>query len=195
MKYLRSFAEERNWNAEIFGSLAQDILHIPVEQKYRNKSLSPPQDLYRFWAHGALNWSPEYGTETSAALLAVLGRMGEIQHRLWRGQTELLLPVIDSTRLILCTHLTRKYGANWPTRWRLPLDQEEIEAVQNNPLSSQLGHLKSLLKYHIPKERRWVPLIDLLHSMRNRLAHYYPVTYPEFDDLCREIEQNLQRRF
>lgn len=195
VKSLRSFAEQRNWNGEISKSLGQKIPQISVEQKYRNQSLSPPPALYPFWAYGVLNWSPEYGTELSSAALAVHGDLGEIQHRLWRGQAELLLPVIDSTRLILCMHLTRLYGSNWPTRWKLPIQQEEVEAVRKNPLSCQLGHLRCLLKNYIASQRCWIPLVDILHSMRNRLAHYYPVAYQDFEELCREIEQNVNRTF
>lgn len=97
--------------------------------------------LRTLWAHGALSWTLEFGLELHTAAMAVLGRDEEVKHRLWRGQAELLLPLIDHMRLMVCTDLAHSYGKNWPMRYGLPTSEEEKAAVQASPLACQWGYL------------------------------------------------------
>ena len=79
-----------------------------------------PYDLRQLWASGGLIYTPEYGLEVHPGLLAYKGRYAEVNHRLWRGQSELLLPVLNEMRLRICENMTDTYGSDWPIKWWAP---------------------------------------------------------------------------
>jgi hypothetical protein len=143
---LRSFAEQRGWNTTALQAWGTDELVATPGHHRDYPTLVPPPPLRTLWAHGAVGWTAEYGVELHTAALAVLERDQELNHRLWRGQAELLLPLIDHVRLSISTHLTRLYGPDWPLRWHQPESPEEKAAVRNSPLACQWGYLEWLLK-------------------------------------------------
>src|SRR6266545_3829927 len=69
--------------------------------------------------------------------------------RLWRGQTGLLLPLINYARIALCAHLTRLYGNDWPVRWQVP-DSREVEVHCRDILPM----LRSISPIHVRKTLR-----------------------------------------
>lgn len=188
---LRSFAEQRGWAADALHEWGAEELAASPAQNRSSQLLSPPARFRALWARGALSWTTEYGLELHAAALAVLGRNEELGHRLWRGQAELLLPLIDHTRLTLCDHLTRQYGHDWPIRWYQPVSPEEDAAVRNSPLACQWGYLEWLLKNcaHLQSEQDWLPLVSLSRWIRNEMAHYRPITFGDFEGLWREMNE------
>jgi hypothetical protein len=188
---LRAFAEQRGWEAETLRGWGAKHLKTAARYDQHSPRLAPPQPLRTLWAHGALGTTIEYGQELHPAALAVLGRDEELQHRLWRGQAEILLPFIDHIRLRLCDHLTRAHGHDWPVRWRLPVSPEEALAVRSSPLACQWGHLEVLLKYYAPlrAERRWLPVASLARWIRNEIAHYRAITFRDFEGFWREVAQ------
>ncbi|MBF0302141.1 MAG: hypothetical protein HQK73_03805 [Desulfamplus sp.] len=192
MKSLCAFTDEKKmWKSGIFDTIVKDIVNNSIKQECKNQSIAPPQKFYNLWVYGALYWTPEYGIETSTALIVSLGYLEEFKHRLWRGQAELIIPIIDSARLMICKQFTITYGYDWPTRWECSLLQDKLDSVQKNPMSCQLGHIKYILKKYMQSDWNYLRLVSLLHSIRNRLAHYCPITYQDFDELCSEIELNL----
>jgi hypothetical protein len=132
----------------------------------------------------------EYGYELHSAALAVIDDYDGINHRLWRGQSRLLLPLVDHLRLRICHHLNEKYGKDWPVRWCLPPEDEE-EAVRNNPLACQWGHMVTLFRRgHLRAvKNRWYDIALLSHQIRNKIAHYSPVSFQEYATLFQILDQ------
>lgn len=140
------------------------------------------RQMYSFWARGWIVYTLEYGGEIHSALLALLedekGR--EIAHRLWRAQTSLLLPAIDNVRINLCEQLTRFYGQVW-TSWA---DKQE------NSLYPELGLIEAALrKGPIPEQERhrWLRIVQIARAIRNKLAHYSPISFQEFAEFWERV--------
>ena len=152
-------------------------------------SPSPPSIVWRPWARGNVLSSPEYGPEYHPALFAHCGRRVDVEHRLWRGQSELLLPILNETRIRICDDLTEAFGADWPTNPYRPQTDYELEAVKDNPRGVEFGHIEYLLR-NVPKFRDKESLLDvasLSRKLRNEIAHYRPVAFTEFEELWKEM--------
>ena len=155
---------------------------------------SPPSNMWQPWSAGEILSTPENGTEYHPGLLAHHGRYRDIEHRLWRGQAELLLPILNAIRIRVCDRLTDAFGEDWPVNPYRPRSDYELEAVEDNPRGAEFGHIEHLLKY-IPKFRekaQLLPLVSQSRYMRNEIAHYRPVTFPEFENLWRESQAQLE---
>ncbi len=189
--HLHALAGQRGWEAGTLRSWGARAGSVTSSDNAGFTTLFPPVDLRLLWVHGAVGWTLEYGLELHPAALAVLGCHDELRHRLWRGQAELLFPLLDRIRLEICNHLSRTHGPDWPVRWCPPSSQEEDAAVRQNPLACQWGHLKALLSYERLRRsyRNWLPLTSLAHSIRNEIAHYRPITFRDFEGFWREVER------
>jgi hypothetical protein len=158
-------------------------------RRRRNNTRSFAHELAReeriLWMSGIVSQIPERGLQVSSVALAVLGAWDSLDHRLWRGQAALLLPMIDELRLSICERLTRKYGPNWPWQWWEPAAAEEKDDVRANPLSTQLGHLENLIRNctDLREEKGQLTAISTARHIRNQLAHYTPVTYTAYANL------------
>lgn len=187
-KHLQTVAEQREWEIENLRTwgLKEDMSFLNTRY-----SLAPPRSLRTLWAHGVVDWTLEYGLELHVAVLVILGRQEELSHRLWRGQAELVLPLIDRTRLEICEHFTFLYGSDWPVREYKPESLQEEEAVRENPLACQLGHLEFLLKNasFISSEKRCTKVVSFCRRMRNRIAHYSPISFRDFEGFLQEVEK------
>jgi uncharacterized protein (DUF952 family) len=191
LKRIRSFASERAWTYELLESwgaidFSNHSGHDPV--KY---DAAPPERWRNLWAHGAISWTPEYGPELHVAAMAVLEQTEEVQHRLWRGQAELLLPLIDQVRLKLCSILTYQHGDDWPIRWHLPANPEELKEVKESPLATQWGYLEWLLRKcrQLVAHQSWLPLVSLGRWIRNEIAHYRPIEFHDFENFWSETKK------
>ena len=193
LKHLYTLAGQRGWEASTLQNWGVGKGSITSSSNSGSTPLSPPVDLRLLWAHGAVGWTLEYGIELHPVALAVLGRHDELRHRLWRGQAELLFPLVDRIRLEICNHFTHTYGSDWPVRWSPPISPEEDAAVRQSPLACQWGHLKALLSYETLRRshQNWFPLISLAHSIRNEIAHYRPITFRDFEGFWREVERTI----
>jgi hypothetical protein len=191
LKRLCAFATQRGWTAATLRAWGAGAGIMAASREYRRVPRVPPVEIRSLWAYGAIGWTLEYGLELHSAALAVLERHEELQHRLWRGQAELLLPCIDQIRLALCDYLTRMHGPEWPIRGHLPESPEEDAAVRLSPLACQWGHLETLLRHGagLRAERHWLPLASIARYVRNEIAHYRPITFRDFEGIWREIER------
>ena len=95
-KILKSYGEMKSWTKETLQAKLRDWKPLApgvqpsVEKNEKNMELLGEQiTLY----------TPEYGEEISSAGLAILENDQEILHRIWRAQAELVLPLIDDTRI------------------------------------------------------------------------------------------------
>ena len=170
---------------------ADDFLVTPIHDEGRPSS-SPPLSWCQLWAHGALNWTPEYGLELHTSALALLNHTEDLQHRLWRGQTSLLFPLIDNVRLSICRHLSSRYGKGWPVRWQEPDNNLDKAAVETNPLACQWSHLAMLFNSNsgVPlgrEQRELISVVRQARQIRNKLAHYQLIALYDFEKLWAEI--------
>jgi hypothetical protein len=191
LRRLCAFAAQRGWTADMLRTLGAGEAIMTASRDYRRVQHVPPLELRSLWAHGVIGWTLEYGLELHPAALAVLQRREALQHRLWRGQAELLLPFIDQIRLALCMYLTRRYGPDWPVREYLPESRDEEATVRHSPLACQWGHLEMLLRQgaFLRAERPWHLVASIVRSVRNELAHYRPITFRDFESILRESER------
>jgi hypothetical protein len=186
---LRLFARQRGWTVESLRDWGAEGIASTQFHNSGKPQLRPPEAVRALWAHGALSYTPEQGLELHTAAVALLEREEDLQHRLWRGQANLLLPLIDGLRLRLCAHLTRRYGSDWPIRWDKPNSSEELEAVINTPFACQWGYLRHLLRQcsAFRLERVSLPLVERSHRMRNELSHYRPIDFIDFELFWEEL--------
>ena len=150
-----------------------------------------PKDFWEPWAKGGLVYTPEHGLEVHPALLAYSGHRVEVEKRLWRGQAELLLPILNEIRLRICTELTDAYGSDWPFKWREPATGYELEQVRITPLATELGHIHYLFAtayqgHPLNTNRHLSNLVLSARNIRNQVAHNKPVLYRDFLGLCEE---------
>ena len=187
---LEMFAAERGWTQ---GSLEQwgANVHASASQSRARSGLAPPVDFRKLWACGALATTQEYGPELHSAALALLGRTQDLRHRLWRGQAEMILPLIERVRLAICDYLTSNYGADWPSRSKPPNIPEEWEGAQSNPLAAEWGHLDWLLGNcsDLRREKNLSNLVSRSRWIRNEVAHCKPISYCDFEEFLHEAER------
>lgn len=190
---LCSYSKQQEWAAVDFNDVDLRILTRWERRHNNHQSYSPPSEILALWACGAVYTTVEYGIEIHPSVLALCHMEEQLIHRLWRGQAELILPLIDQIRLRLCEHLTTKYGARWPTRWELPESPEEQEAVIENPLAAEWGYLTWLLKSRgeLRAEHRWASVSATARRVRNQIAHYQPIHYHDFEAFLNQTRSVL----
>lgn len=154
----------------------------------------PPEGLRDLWASGGLVYTPEYGIEVHPALLAKGHRRERVEYMLWRGQSELILPLVNEVRLKVCQDLSATFGSDWPVRWVPPLDDQEAAEARNSPLGTELRHINYLLQSlgvrnwrHDLYEKRFLGhLVLMAKNLRNEIAHNNPVSLQDFLRLYEE---------
>lgn len=186
---LRAYGQKRGWNKM---ELEKWPLHNDSRRTIHwQEDWALPEALYQPWARGMVHWTPEYGLERHSAAIALLNQTETLDHRLWRGQAGFLLAEIDEIRLVLCTHLNRSYGLNWPYKWQEPDTVIECRDVRETPFACQWGHLEYLLQKcpNIQVEQRWLPLVRQSRELRNAVAHYRPITLRDYEKFCVAVEK------
>ena len=150
-----------------------------------------PECLQEYWAKGCLVYSPEYGLEVHSALLANCGKRSDVEKRIWRGEAELLLPIVNELRLRVCDDLTKYFGNEWPVKWLPPVHPQELEQVKETPLATELGHIDYLFRntgsgHPLDSMRHFANLVWNARRLRNDIAHYKTVVYQDFKGLLEE---------
>ena len=193
-----------------FDSLINSLENFPLEASWTNDDnlqwysylsangdrrshdvgLPPQRKILSLWARGLIYSTVEFGPEIHPAILARLKNLDDIKHRIWRGQTELVLPLLDSLRLEICSRLTQRLGMEWPWRWEIPQTDDELAAVKENPKATQWGYLSWLIRknQNFRNFRQWSNLVFTAHQIRNEIAHYRTITIKDFERLLQEIE-------
>ena len=156
-----------------------------------------PHNLRRLWAGGGVVYTREYGLEVHPALLAHRERWTSAEHMLWRGQSELLLPIVNEIRLKVCQDFTETYGSDWPVKWVPPHFEHDIEEVSRSPLGTELSHVNYLLqnlgvrnhRHDLYQKRFLGDLVLTAKTVRNEIAHYNPISCQDFVRLCDERDK------
>lgn len=182
---IMEFACRRSWTKNYLQDLkakdfSQDNFGSSVD------TLEPSTIQWNLWSEGILVHSPEHGTELHVATLMVLDMKKAFEHRLWRSQTPLLLPLIDRLRLDICQYLTDTYGLDWPKRKK---NWPDHSPIPEDPLACELGSLKIVVEDCMPKQKHLVLCIRIMKSLRNKLAHYSSVEYDDFYHFWSEVKE------
>lgn len=186
---LENFQLEANWTND--DKLQwQSYLSANGDHRSHGAGLPPPRKILNQWARGLIYSTVEFGPEVHPAILARLRNFDDLKHRLWRGQTELVLPLVDGLRLEICSRLTQRLGVEWPWRWEIPDSEDELSAVKDNPKATQLGYLSWLIRknQNFRNFRQWSILVFTAHQIRNEIAHYRIITIKDFERLLQEID-------
>jgi len=164
------YANEQGWKADTINGWMNSWQPKPAGLDFW---LMPTDKNFYPLSQKVTLYTPEYGEEMHPAILALNGKTSSINHRIWRAQAALILPMIDDVRRKICDLLTLVHGNGW--------------AVINGetfipPL--EMGNLKTWFdgKYVTQDERKtWRE--DVCHALklRNQLAHYEMVGYADFE--------------
>jgi hypothetical protein len=184
---LSQYAAFRHWQEDGLESILTEGAIIGLN--HHQVQHRPPVRFQGLWAKGLLQYTIEYGIELHSAALAALEQKDVLRYRIWRGQSELLLPILDGIRLRVCQNLTSQYGVGWPLRWDEPASEEDFEAVKTDPMAASWGYIEHLLKTvrELRPQRHWLPVVSACRTMRNNIAHYRTVNLQDYEYIQREI--------
>lgn len=181
IEFLADYGRQTQWDKRSLVEMsAEKVLETTYVRRTRAR-FGPPAEFERLWQIGALSWTSEYGIELHSAAVALLGRVDILDHRIWRGQARILLPLIDAVRRDICNYLTRYHGPYW-VQWAHTSHSDDIQGYDRAPLS-QLGHLLNVIFSKRLSSRVTDYLLEpvqFLAEARNSLAHYRPVTLKQF---------------
>lgn len=189
---LMQVAQERGWSKDLLTSMgAGKLISMNHSWTFAHES-TPAGPLFSLWGEGIVNSNPETGLCLSSPALYVMGRHIEIRHRLWCGQSELVMPLLNMLRLSICNILTKTYGCNWPVEYVEPNDAPEAEAVRENPSNCQFGHLETVLFSWPGRQKVLKSLATYLKRarfLRNELAHNRTIRFSDFQDLRETVDK------
>jgi hypothetical protein len=150
----------------------------------------PPPAWLPLWEMGAAQCSVEHGPELTVLALAMLEDVTGLRSRMWRGQAELLLPLLTRLRMAICQVLTEKHGRAWPLRYgKAWMDEEQQRLAAEDPLSTEFGPLEFILRRTEVGGQRFHPIAQAGRLMRNLLAHNMAVSFGDFKDLWQMREE------
>ena len=69
--------------------------------------------IYRLWNLGLMDYTAEYGWEVVSWALMPLGLTWIVDHRIWRAQIRLVMPLVDQVRLSVVSYLCGYGGRSW----------------------------------------------------------------------------------
>lgn len=159
------------WDDELAAALAQEAIET---------ILSPMEWLKRWcrmkgWAgdltsndlkHKGLLTVFDSEPRVHSAIAAIRNETGEIDARVWRGQASVLLPFIEERRRDLLELLSDVIALPFRTQYREILNVKDLE----------IGHLHSMFGRGYRIDTNVQALIRVLRDMRNKLAHFSPVS-------------------
>jgi len=178
---LERYAQQRGWNTA-------DMQSAIVPRGLAQKGPSYlSHELQELWARGWLYESTEYGWELhSAVLVAQDNRCSNLERRLWRGQARLLLPLLDDMRLVVIEHFNNHQGTGWSAKWINPEYNPKLSEPVSNPYDVDWGLLRWFVKENSPNGNRvLLPLIHSAWDIRNRIAHFKPVSLSDYRTLMK----------
>lgn len=186
---LEAYGESCGWTrSSLIQANAERLCDLPYAARIRSRA-DVPSEFHALWHMGAVVASHENGLELHSAAAALLGRNDTVQHRIWRGQVQHLLPMLDSVRQAISHYLTRYQGPEWISlaRAQHPLD---IHGSPTRPMS-EFNHLYNVLQsphLRIPRRAELNERVRQLRDWRNELAHYQPLTRTETTHLYETVE-------
>lgn len=188
---MREYALKRGW-----GSLNEEVLQLLIVERCNQSDgrspMSLPSSLAQQWARGSIVHTVEYGWEAHPALLALLDKDRLVEQRLWRGQSALLLPILEITRWRICESLSETRGRRWQLEEPSFIREFQRKELEEDSFAVEWGLLLQLAfaSTRIPELKPLRPLVEKCQEMRNRLAHHECVDFADFEKLT-ILERNL----
>lgn len=154
--------------------------------------MGPPAPGRLLWSRGLLHKDQYEGTCLHSAAVAMQGNRPLIEHRIWRGQTRTLFPVLDAVRLELCQFLSTRYP-----RWKSYVYTGSGPTGSNAAVlrgDTKIDEYPAIVAFLDGLQQRYRALRRLfeaaqtLRDCRNDLAHYNPLAKKQFDLLWRAVE-------
>jgi hypothetical protein len=187
---LLAFCEEKGWAEEqVSAGLDTGGNNNEFAQ---NRPLTPPSDLDPLWCAGMANWNDNDGVFIHSATLALQGDTATLEHRIWRGQARVLLPLLDRVRQEICDYLNRNFKQKWVSfceanrNPNLPGDASCQNGVAEYSVIVDFFRLNESKSKVLKQLRRPV---DYLRLARNNLAHYEPLGWLQFSQMISEIKK------
>jgi len=158
---------------------------VQPERTLQHQTSPPPcseQDK-TMWEHDVISWVKGYGLVQNLGFIHKDKKQEEIMRRIWIGEVELLMPIIESVRFNVVTWLDSFIGKKWPEQ--LLCDDQKIESLTSEigPLSYALNSANRIKKLFIPQQI--VQALDLWKGVRNLLAHS---NYVEYDQIKKAVD-------
>lgn len=163
---------------------------------YHSRIPSPPtsQGDKILWANDAISWIRGYGLVHHLDALSQEIRKAEIVHRVWIGEVELLMPIIESVRLDTVHWLNSNIGENWADQI-----SENHQNINKEAILSEIGPLSYALKLSPQINKKHIPYaiirgINQWRYIRNSLAHSCYVDYELIKksvECCSKIHEYL----
>ncbi len=108
-----------------------------------------------------------------------MGKQNEIKHRIWRSQTNLVMPIIDELRIKIFAMTKNQLGKYW--------NHEEIPEV------GELKFCFDRLPADSPHRRNYFEIIRQARDVRNKLAHMDIITFREYEFLWKSWQKIRQQ--
>ncbi len=165
---------------------------VPYGHRVRAPEMDP--NLSRLWKAGLVEWIDGSGIVVHSLALACHGGRNAIAKRLWQGQTEVLLPLVEHVRQAVLDWLNSAFGDTWihlctPDEGHLSGVMEEI-----GPLAHHAFGPKSPLRARNHPGFPTARSVALAwKGIRNRLAHKEVVPVTELSTALSRYEQFVRR--
>jgi hypothetical protein len=163
---LRQYAIDVGWSKEVLEN------NLRTWRPDNSRLKRPHNQVHNLYSKGVIIQTPENGEEVHSSALALMGKDQEIHHRLWRGQTALIMPMVDEVRLRICNAMIRKHGDAWAGR-----------VDEKNPTFPELGKIKLFFDRSlctVEERKQWMNIIKSSYHIRNELAHYRIIPFLDF---------------
>jgi len=143
------------------------------------------------WCEGLLDWQEGHGIVVKSRALKPLHYRQELERRLWRGQLEVFLPLVELVRRDVCRALSCHFGGGWA----IDLCRRAVgKGVDVDDVESEIGELAklfgSLPRHLIPRPVRRAVL--RWRQLRNELAHAEAVDYALLEDCVESYLELLE---
>jgi len=181
--------EEKAWTIQTLADIDNITKGKMSSFRWEERIAKPSPRLGRLWAEGIIASSNKDEIAVNSAALALKGYLDPIYHRIWRGQSRVLLPMLDMERMDLCQYLNVRFP-----QWSSQIDINNgglLCSIKNQ--GDPVGEYGDILTFLVNKQNRTqkhqelIACVDFLRRCRNNMAHYSPIDFGEFVSLRKKL--------
>lgn len=178
-----------NIRSDSFTEIPHSFFNYP-EMPLRTVKINPPANgaLRDLWKGGYLDWHDGSGVILHPYLLSSCGFQQEITRMVWKGQVQIILPLVEQVRQSLIFWLVREFGVDWHAKLVGPLPDEELSG-----LTGEIGPLCHYLFGNRSPLRRssFSKMSDMAwkwRNIRNDISHGRPISFDQISDACNAFD-------